>query len=474
MATRLISVSNKDLLVDAYDTNLKSPAYSGVNTLTVYSISKFAVNQVLCIEEPGTENAEIILTHGSTAPTGNTITLASNLVKDHPADVKIYIIPFDQVEFSYATTATGTPAVMSTVAIDPEMEDTIYNDSAHASGFYFTRFKNSLLSTYAGYSDAIPFDGFASNTVGYIIDIAMQESQKLFTQKLTYDSLVREINECLRYVRGQLKRWSSNQVNNYELGQANRGIYSLPLPDDYYDKNSNRSCLDVRVGTQGHLVYVDKKEFDNLMIDIAHSTITVTGSVGATSITLDNSDSFPSEGTISVFINNVLQNITYSSNDVSTGVLSGIPVSGTGSVVTEIPVGTNIWSGLTEGSPNWFTIYGGYLYFWYPSDETITGRTVYMDYYTDIIEVNSDSDEIPLAKFDMIKHWLKCSIRTITERNGKPDINDPDFQLFTTILNTAIRRETTGNKFKLIPKVNKIRYRQNINLNSDFETYLRS
>jgi hypothetical protein len=473
MAQRIISVSNKDLLIDAYDSNLKAPAYSGAGTLTVYSISKFAVNQVLCVEEPGTENAEIVLTHAVTAPTGSTVTLASNLLKDHPSDVKVYIIPFDQVEFSYATTATGTPALMSAQAIDPEMEDTIYTDASHSSGFYFTRFKNSILSTFAGYSDAIPFDGFTSNTVGYMIDIAMSESQKVFTKKLTYDGLVREINECLRTIRGELKRWSSSQVFNANLGQAQRGMYRLPLPTDYYNQNSNMSCLDVRVGTEQHLTYVDKQEFDDLMIEISHSTTSVLATVGATTITLSNSADFPATGTLQIYVNNVVQSITYTASDISTGIISGIPASGVGSIVTQIPASTDVWNGVIEGQPQWFTIYGGFIYWWNPSDEIFTGRTLYMDYYTDIIEVNSDGDIIPLTRFDMIKHWLKWTIRNITERNGKPDINDSDFVLFNNALQKAIRRDSTGNKFKMLPKVSGVMYKRNSNFNQMYENYLR-
>ncbi|MCX6822318.1 MAG: hypothetical protein NTW30_06095, partial [Candidatus Aenigmarchaeota archaeon] len=187
-----------------------------------------------------------------------------------------------------------------------------------------------------------------------------------------------------------------------------------------------------------------------------------------------NAAEFPANGVLTIYVGNVLQSISYTARDVSTGIVSGIPSSGNGSVTTQVPASTDVWYGMFEGYPQWFTIYDGYVYWWYPTDETITGRTVYMDYYTDIIEVNSDADIIPLAKFDMIKHWVKWAIRNITERNGRPDINDQDFQLFNIILNDAIRRESTGQKFKMLPKVSGIMYRGRSNPNQSYEDYMRS
>lgn len=474
MAIRPISTNTSDLLVDTYDTNLNLPAYSGASTLSVYSILGFSTSQILIIGNLGDESSEIINTHVSTAPTGNTITLASTLKKDHPGDIKISVLYYDQIEFSTATTETGTKVVLNTISIDPEKTETLYQDTTGATGFYFTRYKNSINGNFSDYSDPIPVTGLQSNTVGYIIESAMNESQKEFTQKLTYEVLIREINQCLRYVKGKLKRWSNNESFNKNLGQANRGIYSIALPIDYYDKNSNRSCLDVRIGNQEHLMYVDKSEFDTLMEDVTVSTVTTLGTIGSTTLVVANSADYPSNGSVTVYINNVPQIITYTTNDLTTNTLSGIPSVGTGSITTQIPVGTNVWYMMNEGSVQWFTIYSGMLYWWNPCDETTTGRTIYMDYFTDITEVDSDGDIIPLAKFDMIKHWLKWVIRNITERNGKPDLNDQDFVLFNSILTDAMRRETTGQKFKMLPKVSGIHYRGRSNPNQSYESYQRS
>lgn len=378
--SRILSASNNELINESNYTSIKSAATSGDSTLTVYSISKFAVNQILLIGEFGQEGSEIIATSSSSAPSGTTVTLTTTLTKSHPADTKVYIIPFNQVEFSHATTATGDKSVLSTESIDAEKEETTYSDT-NSSGYYFIRWYNSVTTLFSDYSDALPYSGHETNTVGYIVNLAMDQTGKSFTEKLTYENLVDEINSCLRYIRGKLKRWSDVQNFNYELDDALvEDDYTWTLPSDYYDPNSNRSMRQIWLEDQDNLRYVDKEEFDDLDRDA------------------------------------------------------------------------------DSGTPKFYTVYDGSVYITPKVHSDYAGDSIYMDYYTDIVEVDSDSDEITLARHDMVKHWLKWQIRNITERNGNPDYQDGDWVMFNSILNDAIRRESSGQKYKMKPQLNGIFY----------------
>jgi hypothetical protein len=261
---RTITINNAELLEEAYQTSLSASATAASGTISVYSISNFAVNQVLLIGEFGQEGTEIIKTHATTAPSGTTITLASNLVKSHPKDVKVYVLSYDQAQFYHATTSAGSKTLLSTSDIDEEALETIYTDTTYSSGYYFVRFYNSITADYSDYSDAIPYGGMATNTAGHIIQSAMKETKKDFTDVLTYEMLLDEINACLRYIRGKLKRWSNVQTFNYELDSALvEDDYTWTLPTDYYDKNSNRSMLQIWLEDQDNLTYIDKQEFDD-------------------------------------------------------------------------------------------------------------------------------------------------------------------------------------------------------------------
>jgi hypothetical protein len=191
----------------SYDTYVTSQATAGAGTLTVKSIINFAINQVILIGNLGGEGSEIIKTHASTAPTGTTVTLASNLVFTHPIYTKIQVMAYDQVEFSKAATTTGAKTVLSTMGITAGSLETVYQDTSATSGYYFYRFKNSITTTYSDYSDPIPYDGFDDNTVEKAIKFALKKN-KLdgYTSSVDFDYCIDEINSCLRYVTGKLKK----------------------------------------------------------------------------------------------------------------------------------------------------------------------------------------------------------------------------------------------------------------------------
>lgn len=389
---KTISISNAELLIDAQSSSLSASATAASSTITVYSISDFAVDQILLIGEFGQEGSEIIKTHAATSPTGSTVTLASNLVKSHPKDTRVYIIPYDQAQFYHSVTIAGDKTLISTSDINEEGVETVYNDTTYTSGYYFTRFYNSISTNYSDYSDAISYGGFDSNTVGYIINMAMSELKKDFTDILTYDMLINEVNSCLRYVRGKLKRWSNVQTFNYELDAALvEDDYTWTLPTDYYDKNSNKSMLNIWLEEQDHLTYLDKQEFDDADREA------------------------------------------------------------------------------DSGTPKYYTIYDGSIYITPKVGTDYVGDSIYMDYYTDITEVNSDTDLITLSRHDMIKYWLKWQIRNITEKNGNPDFQDGDWMMFSNILNDAIRRESSGQKYKMKPFINTIDYGRTNQSNFDIE-----
>jgi len=104
MAITPIGNISQELFENARYTYLSAAVSASGESLTVQSINKFAVNQILFIGELGDEKSEIVKTHASTAPSGTTITLVSGGVTyDHPIDTKVYIIDYDQVVFYHST-----------------------------------------------------------------------------------------------------------------------------------------------------------------------------------------------------------------------------------------------------------------------------------------------------------------------------------------------------------------------------------
>jgi len=453
-----IYFNNSILTTGKKYTFLTNQALAGDNILSVESIVGFSVNQILLVGELNNEKTEIVKTSSSTVPSGTTITLATNLTFPHPVGTKVYIIDWDQLEIYWAETATGPKTLLDTINLQVDQQETQYNDTAHKSGYYFFRLKNSINSLCSDYSDAYPWGGLGKNTVGFVINYALKRNKlNSFTDNIDHDFCIDEINSCLQYITGKLKRWSKLQNFNYILGRTQRGVWSYDLPQDIYESNSNKSILGVRIGTEGtNLQPLNKDDFNELFDGVAHTTCSATPAE-STTLTLDNSYDFnaPTSGNATVMVNGML--ITYTTNDKETGVLSGIPATGTGSITTDIPEGSDVWQGAREGKPRYFSVWQGKLYIELP-DANYANKNIYLDYWREANSVDSDADTLDVQRYDMVKYWLTAAIRWQLQNNGKPDIQDGDFLKFRDVLLDAMRGEINMHKKHMIPKINNIQY----------------
>jgi len=495
MAYKPLIAENSQLLLNRYHSNLNADVVSGVSYISLYSISQFAVYQVLCIGEIGNEGTEIILTHASTVPNGTTVVLATALTKSHPKDTPVYIFAFDQIEFSHTTTLTGTKTVLgSVVSIDPEKLQMIYEDTTYTSGYYFTRYKNSITGNFSDYSDPVPYAGFEENTVGYAIDTALSELNASQNEKLTYNMLISWTNQMLRLVRGKLKVWSSSQKFDEEIGNIEMGVRSFAMPSDIYEKNSNKSVLNVRIGNSYPLDYIDRSEYLQATEDATYTEVAEKAAIGQTYLVLDDTSDLDDSGSINIYIRGVKHTIEYTANirysssispSASRSISPSISPSSSASasaspsaspssspsssaspsaspsvspsvstentlivasdqITVEIPVNTPVWQNVEEDYAKYYSIWDGYIYLWPMVTSDYNGQRLIMDYYTEIDSVDSDSDVITGPRFDMLIHYLKFKIRAVTENNGLEDLKDPSYVQFAEILRDAIRLEETG------------------------------
>jgi len=444
---------NLDLLIGTEKSALNSASNKADTTISIYSIQKFATDQILWIGEPG-EGSEIIKTHSSTDPNANTVTLATPLTKNHTKDTPVYIIPYDQVEFSHSETETGVKSVLETYTIDSERDENRHDESNQTTGFVFTRFKNSLTGGYSSYSDPFPFAGLEMNTVGYLVQDASEGIDP--DNVVTFERKIRIINQALRFIRGKLKRWSNFQEFDYIVDQTERGKYEYDLPSTMYNLNSNKSVLTVRIGDGESLKYMDKRELVDKMARTVHTAVATAPTIGDTSLVLDNTYDLPDSGTIHIFSSGTLYEVTYTTNTRSTGTLSGIEASGDGSITVAFSVDTSVWYGEEEGEPVYFTVYDGKLAIHPMPDDDYDNKNIFMDFYTDIVEVDSESDIISFERYDMLYNYLRWEIRNKAENKEKKDYNDGDYFMFKEILTDAIRKECSGQKYKMKPKINRI------------------
>lgn len=450
---KTLTIDNSILTKERKKSYLTQDIAAGSGTLTLDSIVGFAVNKILLIGEIGDEKSEIIKTHASSAPSGSTVTLASNTVFLHPAGTPVYVIDWDQVEISHAATVAGAKSVLATQALQPDQKLTLYDDTVQTAGFYFVRFKETIGNTFSDYSDPIPFAGYGDNTVGNAIKYALKRNKlKTFTEFIDHDFCIEEINNCLKDARSRLKRWPSMQSFDYNLGNTSRGAYRFALPSTMYQW-SNQSVLQVRVRDGAALTYLDKRDWDEMLENVHHTTLSGGASIGATSITVVDASNLEDEGTVLI----AGQLIEYTSRDAITNVLSGIPSSGEGSITAVINDGDDVWQGATQGLPESYTVFDGYLYIWPLVDSTYSDRVVLLDFWTEATQVDSDNDTLDTTGYDMVKYWLTARIRAVKDNDGKLDPSDGDYIQYGVVLAGAIKKEAShGQRFKYAPKLNTI------------------
>ena len=455
-----VILDNAPLVTNAVQkTFLTADVAASAGTITVKNISGFAIDQCLLIGELGHENSEILLTHASTAPSGTTVTFASNTVKAHSAGTSIYVIQYNQVEISHAATLAGSKSVLSTTGIQADAVVQVYEDVTQTSGYYFARYKDTADSAFSGYSDGVIYNGYASNAVGYMIDKALHRANKTLSNTLTKDFCYSEMNEGIRFVQGKQKHWPEHYVYNYIGGQAQRGINVLTLPTNIYDTSSGRSMIAIRIGDGPKLRYVDPIEYEQRIRDVKNTQVLGQAVATDTSLSVDNSYDFKDTGNANFYIGGVKYSFTYTGitrDDLAgtTGAFTGIPASGDGSITVTVPVDTYIWQDEQEGYPEVYTVRNGNIEFYYLVDSTYDNANIYLDYAIVVTEVDSDNDVVDFGRYDMLLDYLTWKIRVQAKNDGVLDMNDGYYLAFKEKLNNAIRTSETGIVHKMKPKIN--------------------
>jgi len=448
---KTITVDNTQLVKDKKYSFLSADVDAASSTITVESIIGFAINKILLIGPIGSNKSEIILTHASTAPTGDTATLVSNTVEAHSRGDKVTILDYNQIEISWeATTTPDSDDVLTTMDIQAGLPESIYNDSSKTSGYYFVRLKDSINTTYSDYSDPIPYVGYGTNTVFAIKERALNDlGEELDDKIITNEYLNTSLWEARRELDNDKRvlKWSFRQKFNQDVGTITPGTWKMAVPTDLRDPNTPKNILSLRVGrNRRKLEYQDMNRFNQNYVNSAHTTLDGAITTTDTEITLSDSGDFDESGTLSV-AGDTIDSISYTSNSESTGVVSGV----TGIVAAGHADAIDVWQGITSGEPTAFTIHDGYIYFDCPFEDDLLSENIYMDYYGTLVEYDSDGDVLDEPETDMFVSWLKWKIKYKIKGGNIDKTKDTDYQDWLIRKDNLISKETMFQEVQLIP-----------------------
>lgn len=410
-------------------------------TLTVKNITGFAVNQILLIGFLGNQGAEIVKTSATVAPTGSTITLATNTVFPHSSSTAITLLPYDQVEISSSTTIGGTKTVLTTMNLFADSEYTSYNDST-SSVFYYSRFKNSITSAFSTYSDPIPATSYSLLMARSVINSALAMLNKDTSEVLSDEYAFAEIDNCQMEVLRELKRWSFMQQFNYDIGEVTTGQGKIALPSDCDDQNSTKSIYNFKIGTGVNVRWVDKAAWNDIIYGVSQTTLKVSILVGVTSITLTDSSDFSDSGTIQIGANTY----TYSANDRATGILTCTLTTTTNTALEDV------YQGAAIGVPSVWTTYGGYIYFYPLVGATLNQRNAYLDYYVAPQQTITDTSTLMIPDPTVAQYFLAWKFLLKLANGKSTNESEVMYGKYVTRRAKMIQKESINRTFQLRPQ----------------------
>ena len=419
-ATTNLYVRNADILeyFGKEKTRLTAAAAASDTTITVRDNVGFANNEYIGIGEPGSPRSEIIKIGGSVTA-GTSITVGS-LVFSHPIDTPIYRLPGNQLRYFRASTLSGSKSTLATIDIDYNLEETRYGDTSNSSGFFWIKIYDSNtaaeISDYIGGWNYIQFNIDSFGAAQYL---ALKREGEEYSRLITEEWMDREVDAFRSHIKERMNV-------ELEIGQdtslslvTNQRRYAMP--SGIKSPNGIKGIINLRLGLYGSLKFLTWREYLNKFDGTAHTTVGTAASVGDTSITLNNTYEFsdPSSGTASILIAG--QTITYTTNTESTGVLSGIPSSGTGSITAAISVGVDVWQGVSEGLPTHFCPWDGYIYTYPIASSDYAGVTMTIDHWED-----DSTSLVKTESLDVISEicaiWLQWRIEKVNKNSDWRDM----------------------------------------------------
>ena len=196
----LFLARNFELVKDQEKTYLTAASVVGATTLTIKAIDSnaWADEDYVILGEIGSKNAELLQLNGAVSD-GTSVTIdnsgSGGTRYAHSINEPLYRIRYNQIEFSRATTPTGTKTVLATNEIQPDDEYTRYIDAVNSTGYGFVRFKNSATTTYSSYSSAIPYTGYTDKSLGKIISRIKSLFPKDSLSAVDDDDIIDAVND---------------------------------------------------------------------------------------------------------------------------------------------------------------------------------------------------------------------------------------------------------------------------------------
>lgn len=189
----------------------------------------FASGDIVLYGYYGQERTERIVLTGKT---GNSqVDHTTGPVFSHPARTPLLQMIYDQAEISRADSQGGSYSVVTTIDLNFDEENTLYNDAnGTSSSWYKIRYKNSQSGVFSSFSDEIQGTGFADDSLGSMIEEVLVEYGDPSARKITRDRVKNYLKAEVRTLTVAIIKSYPDYLKSYttQVLSANTQTYNLP------------------------------------------------------------------------------------------------------------------------------------------------------------------------------------------------------------------------------------------------------
>lgn len=409
-------------------------------TLTVKNNTGFTTdNTYLIIGEIGQEKTEIVQINGA-GSAGTSITIdreggAGGLRFDHDIDTPVYVSDYNQIRFYHGSTSTAsasTALAAAASAVTPDMNFTRYEDTTNTTGYGFCRFYNATTTTCSVYSNAIPYTGYT----GQMLRSMRKKVRRLLNEpdetQITDDDITDELNLAQKEVAHD-RLWTFYEKTKSFSTVANQ--YEYTLATDVF------KTYDCKMDTQP-LAVIDMKRWNILRWDADE-----TGD--PTHITFWRNRArvypYPSSSASATAINDA-SNITAAATTITVDSTSGFPSQGRiiidSEVISYTGTTSTTFTGCTRGDEDTTAAT-------HNDDATVTERDIIYNFQEEPSDMDDETDETQIPEPSVLAYKAASELALQKDDNTLHDRLFSRYERAMTHLRNVDGPKTVGTPLRV-------------------------